>query len=50
MVIRVYRVIENSCPQLEYASTVWSPDTDQDTNKLESVQLQLMAARWVTHD
>ena len=35
-------------PQLEYASTVWSPYTDQDINKLESVQRR--AARWVTRD
>ena len=35
-------------PQLEYASTVWSPYTDQDINKLESVQQR--AARWVTRD
>ena len=35
-------------PQLEYASTVWSPQTDLDINKLESVQRR--AARWVTHD
>ena len=34
--------------QLEYASTVCSPYTDQDTNKLES--LQWRAARWVTCD
>ena len=32
-------------PQLMYASTVWSPYTDQDINKLESVQRR--AARWV---
>ena len=25
-------------PQLEYASTVWSPHTDQYTDKLESIQ------------
>ena len=35
-------------PQLEYASTVWSPHTDQDIGKLESVQRR--AARWVTRD
>ena len=35
-------------PQLEYASTVWSPHTDLDINKLESVQRR--AARWVTCD
>ena len=35
-------------PQLEYASTVWSPHTDLDINKLES--LQRRAARWVTPD
>ena len=33
-------------PQLEYASTVWSPHTDLDINKLES--LQRRDARWVT--
>ena len=30
--------------QLEYASTVWSPHTAADTNKIESVQLR--ATRW----
>ena len=35
-------------PQLEYASTVWSPHTDLDINKLEFVQRR--AARWVTRD
>ena len=35
-------------PQLEYASILWSPYTDQDINKLESVQRR--AARWVTRD
>ena len=35
-------------PQLEYASTVWSPHTDLDINKLESIQHR--AARWVTRD
>ena len=35
-------------PQLEYASTVWSPHTDLDINKLDSVQRR--AARWVTRD
>ena len=35
-------------PQLEYASTVWSPYTASDSNKLESVQHR--AARWVTRD
>ena len=35
-------------PQLEYASTVWSPHTDLDINKLESVQCS--AVRWVTCD
>ena len=35
-------------PQLEYASTVWSPHTDLDINKLESVQRR--AARWETRD
>ena len=35
-------------PQLEYASTVWSPHTDQDIKKLEDVQRR--AARWVMRD
>ena len=35
-------------PQLEYASTVWSPHTATDINKHESVQRT--AARWVTRD
>ena len=35
-------------PHLQYASTVWSPNTDLDINKLESVQRR--AARWVTRD
>ena len=35
-------------PQLEYASTVWFPNTDLDINKLESVQRR--AFRWVTRD
>ena len=35
-------------PQLEYASTVWSPHTASDINKVESVQRR--AARWVTRD
>ena len=35
-------------PQLEYASTVWSPHTDLDINNFES--LQRRAARWVTRD
>ena len=34
-------------PQLEYASTLWSPHTATDINKRESVQRS--AARWVTH-
>ena len=34
--------------QLEYACTVWSPHTDQDIDKLESVQRRV--ARWVTRD
>ena len=33
-------------PQLEYASTVWSPHTATNSYKLESVQLR--AARWAT--
>ena len=35
-------------PQLEYASSVWYPHTDQDIDKLESVQRG--ANRWVTRD
>ena len=35
-------------PQLEYASSVWSPNTDQDINKLEAAQRR--AARWTTRD
>lgn len=35
-------------PQLEYASTVWSPHTAADITKLESVQRR--AARWTTRD
>ena len=35
-------------PQLEYASSVWSPNTDQDINKLEAAQRR--AARWATRD
>ena len=35
-------------PQLEYVSTVWSPYTASDSNKIESVQRR--AARWVTRD
>ena len=35
-------------PQLEYDSTVWSTNTDQDIDKLESVQRR--AVRWVTRD
>ena len=35
-------------PQLEYASTVWSPYTDQYIDKLESVQRR--AARRVNRD
>ena len=35
-------------PQLEYAFTAWSPYTDQDSNKLGSVQRR--TARWVTRD
>ena len=35
-------------PQLEYASSVWSPFTALDTYQLESVQRR--AARWVTRD
>ena len=35
-------------PQMEYASSAWSPHTDRDTNKLEQVQKN--AARFVTGD
>ena len=35
-------------PQLEYASSVWSPHTDTDIKKIESVQRR--SARWATHD
>ena len=35
-------------PQLEYTSSVWSPHSDQDINKIESAQRR--AARWATHD
>ena len=35
-------------PQLEYTSTVWSPHTATDINKLEPAQRR--AARWVTRD
>ena len=35
-------------PQLEYASTVWSPHTATDIYKLESVQRR--AAQWATRD
>ena len=35
-------------PQLEYASTVWSPHTAADAYKIESVQRR--AARWTCHD
>ena len=35
-------------PQLEYASTVWSPHTATDIQKTESVQRR--AARWATRD
>ena len=35
-------------PQLEYASTVWSPHTATDIYKLESVQRR--AVRWATRD
>ena len=35
-------------PQLEYASTVWSPHTATDIQKIESVQRR--AARWATRD
>ena len=34
--------------QLEYASTVWSPHTAKDTNKIKSVQLR--ATWWTCHD
>ena len=35
-------------PQLEYASTVWSPHTATDITKLEAEQGR--SARWATHD
>ena len=35
-------------PQLEYASTVWSPHTATDITKLEAVQRR--SAHWATHD
>ena len=35
-------------PQLEYASTVWSPHTATDIQKVEAVQRR--AARWVYRD
>lgn len=35
-------------PQLEYASTVWSPHTATNITKLEAVQRR--AARWATRD
>ena len=35
-------------PQLEYASAVWDPHTDELTNKVEIVQRR--AARWILHD
>ena len=35
-------------PQLEYASTVWSPHTAADTYKIQSVQRR--AARWACRD
>ena len=35
-------------PQLKYASPVWSPHTDTNVSKIETVQRR--AARWVTHD
>ena len=35
-------------PQLEYASTVWSPHTAIDITKLEAVQRR--SARWATRD
>ena len=35
-------------PQVEYASSVWSPYTQTNINKIEAVQRR--AARWVTND
>ena len=35
-------------PQLEYSSSVWSPHTQHNINKIEMVQRR--AARWVTND
>ena len=36
------------CPQVEYASVVWSPYTKDNINKIEKVQRR--AARWVLND
>ena len=36
------------CPQLEYASTIWDPHTQQYTHKIEMVQRH--AARWTMND
>ena len=41
-----YKTLE--CPQLENVSTVWSPHTATDIQKIESVQRR--AARWATRD
>ena len=35
-------------PQFEYSSTVWCPNTKQNTDKIEKVQR--IAARWVKHN
>ena len=35
-------------PQVEYASTIWSPHTKQNTQKIEMVQRR--AARWVENN
>ena len=35
-------------PQVEYASTIWSPHTKQNTQKIEVVQRR--AARWVNNN
>ena len=35
-------------PQVEYASTVWSPHTQQNIHKVEIIQRR--AIRWVKHN
>ena len=53
--IKVHNKVLNSTvyttlvrPQLEYASTVWSPHTATDVTKLEAVQRRSVC--WATHD